>query len=101
MTEDLESSPPPAPAAKKVVKRKKSTKARASLPPHAPPKRLEAAEIAKARSSANAWDRRTRYSNKDFFVHPTFGVGLVTEALPEFIICLFEGGETRKLIHAR
>ena len=102
-THEADSTPPSAPAApkKKKTTTKKASSKRVSVPPRAAPVKLEPAEIAQARATARPWDRHVRFATRDFFVHPTFGVGVVTEALPEFIVCLFEGGETRKLIHAR
>ncbi len=64
--------------------------------------RLDDMEIARARATARPWDRGVRYSTGQWFVHVKFGAGRVEEVTPDgFIVCLFEDGETRKLIHAR
>lgn len=64
--------------------------------------RLEEGELSRARAVARPWDRAVTYSVGSWFVHSKFGVGRV-EALTVdgFIVCLFEDGEQRKLIHAR
>ncbi len=64
--------------------------------------RLDPGEVQRARAVARPWDRSIRYSMNDFFIHAKFGVGKVVDLTPDgFIVCLFEDGETRKLIHAR
>jgi hypothetical protein len=64
--------------------------------------RLEDGAIARARSVARPWDRAVKYGVGDWFVHAKFGVGRVDEVTVDgFIVCLFEDGEVRKLIHAR
>ncbi|MCC6872837.1 MAG: hypothetical protein IT378_00910 [Sandaracinaceae bacterium] len=67
-----------------------------------PVARLEEQEIAQARATASAYDRARTYSIGDHFVHSKFGVGRVEERTPEgFIVVLFEGGDTRRMLHAR
>jgi O-acetyl-ADP-ribose deacetylase (regulator of RNase III) len=64
--------------------------------------RLDASEVSRVRAYAKPWDRTVRYGVGDYFIHAKFGVGKVHEHTPDgFIVCLFEDGETRKLIHAR
>ncbi len=64
--------------------------------------RLDPGEVQRARAVARPWDRAVRYRETDFFIHAKFGVGKVVQVTPDgFIVCLFEDGETRKLIHAR
>jgi O-acetyl-ADP-ribose deacetylase (regulator of RNase III) len=59
-------------------------------------------EVARARATADPYDRARTYTVGDFFVHSKFGVGRVEEHTPEgFILVLFEGGDTRRLLHAR
>lgn len=64
--------------------------------------RLDPNEVQRARAVARPWDRTVVYRDEDFFIHAKFGVGKVMSHTPDgFIVCLFEDGETRKLIHAR
>jgi O-acetyl-ADP-ribose deacetylase (regulator of RNase III) len=64
--------------------------------------RLDPGEVQRARVVARPWDRAVKYGENDFFIHAKFGVGKVVSLTPDgFIVCLFEDGETRKLIHAR
>ena len=59
-------------------------------------------DIARARAMAGPYDRANTYGIGDFFVHPKFGVGRVEELTPEgFIVVLFEGGDSKRLLHAR
>ena len=69
--------------------------------PRPVPRKLDPADIDRARTTARPWDRKVRYTSGDYFVHAVFGVGLVTEVRDDQMVCLFEGGETRTLIHAR
>src|SRR5690606_11792680 len=76
--------------------RKPSAPRRASRPV------LTEEEIGRARATASHYDRARTYAVGDFFVHPKFGVGRVEELTPEgFILVLFEGGDTKRLLHAR
>lgn len=64
--------------------------------------RLDPNEVQRARAVARPWDRVVKYGESDFFIHAKFGVGKVVSVTHDgFIVCLFEDGETRKLIHAR
>ncbi len=64
--------------------------------------RLDHGEVQRARAVAHPWDRTVTYRDDDFFIHSKFGVGKVISHTPDgFVVCLFEDGETRKLIHAR
>ena len=64
--------------------------------------RLDEMAVARARASAKPWDRAVRYGLGSWFVHVKFGAGRVEELTPDgFIVCLFEDGEIRKLIHDR
>lgn len=63
--------------------------------------RLEEREISYARAHSRPWDRATSYRVGDWFLHAKFGVGRVEETTTDqFIVVLFEDGETRRLIHA-
>ncbi|GAB4209468.1 MAG: hypothetical protein OHK0013_28910 [Sandaracinaceae bacterium] len=63
--------------------------------------RLDDREVAYARAHSRPWDRTTTYKVGDWFVHAKFGVGRVEETTADqFIVVLFEDGETRRLIHA-
>lgn len=88
------SSPPPRKAATKAGG--KASPAKRGAP------RLDPGEIQRARAVARPWDRAVQYRDNDFFIHAKFGVGKVIQLTQDgFILCLFEDGETRKLIHAR
>lgn len=64
--------------------------------------RLDEMAVARARASAKPWDRSVRYGLGSWFVHVKFGAGRVEELTADgFIVCLFEDGEIRKLIHNR
>lgn len=85
---------PKTPAAKKRAPRRK-----AEAKPI--PVRLGEAEIAEAQANARRWVRQDRYEVNEYFVHPKFGVGLVTGITEQgYITCLFADGDTRKLIHS-
>ena len=59
-------------------------------------------EIARGRATAGPYDRSRAYGVGELMVHPKFGVGRVDELTPEgFILVLFEGGDTRRLLHDR
>lgn len=63
--------------------------------------RLDEREVALARARAEPWDRTRTYAVGDWFVHAKFGVGRVEETTTDqFIVVLFEDGQTRRLIHA-
>jgi hypothetical protein len=66
-------------------------------------RRLDPAEVARARTRAEPYDRSRSYREGDWFVHPTFGAGQVQLVLgPErMVTALFEDGEERRLIHDR
>lgn len=64
--------------------------------------RLTDEEIGRARATASTYDRARTYAVGDFFLHTKFGVGRVEELTPEgFILVLFEGGDTKRLLHGR
>lgn len=57
-------------------------------------------DVARARATAQPYDRSHKYAVGEFFVHPKFGAGRVEELTPEgFIVVLFEGGDSRRLLH--
>ena len=88
-------------AAAKKPARKRPSRAKA-VAPRPVPVRLTDEEVANARATAQPWHRTHRYVRSDYFVHAKFGVGYVTDITEQnFIVCLFEGGDTRKLIHAQ
>lgn len=91
-----QSSPPPRAKSGGGGGGAKATAAKRGAP------RLEPGEVQRARAVARPWDRAVRYGMNDFFIHAKFGVGKVVDLTPDgFIVCLFEDGETRKLIHAK
>lgn len=95
------SKTPSAASTTKTPAPKKRAPARRKGAAAAPPVRLGEAEIAAAQSSARHWARQDRFALNEYFVHPKFGVGLVTEVTEQgYIVCLFADGDTRKLIHA-
>jgi len=86
-------------ATQKPARKKRPAKAAAPRPT---PVKLSEEEIASARATAQPWERTHRYAKTDFFVHAKFGVGYVTDITEQgYIVCLFEDGDTRKLIHAQ
>jgi O-acetyl-ADP-ribose deacetylase (regulator of RNase III) len=94
-------APTPAPSSSPSPRAKSSGERAPSAAKRGHP-RLEPGEIQRARVVARPWDRATKYGENDFFIHAKFGVGKVVSLTPDgFIVCLFEDGETRKLIHAR
>lgn len=61
-----------------------------------------AAAVAEARSTASAYDRSEHYVEGQWFIHPTFGVGLVQQVQADRrIVVVFEDGRERTMIHAR
>ena len=66
-------------------------------------RKLDPAEVARARTRAEPYDRSRTYHEGDWFIHPTFGAGQVQLVLgPErMVTALFEDGEERRLIHER
>ena len=108
MMEEHSSERPPAPAPKAPKKKAKAkpkakTKAKGAADAgRAVPRSLASADIEAARVTNRPWDRASRFGLWDYFVHAKFGVGHVVDVSSDgFIVCLFEDGETRKLIHAR
>ena len=87
------------PKKKSPPKKKKAALATGAMPPRRG--RLEDSEIAGARAVNHLWDRRLHYGPGSLFVHAKFGVGYVLETKPDMIVCLFEDGTTRTLIHGR
>ncbi len=64
--------------------------------------RLDPDATAKARLSAEAYDRTRTYVMGDWLVHPRFGIGRVEQASAEgAMVVLFEDGQQRKLVHGR
>jgi hypothetical protein len=64
--------------------------------------RLKPDDIAAARARSPMYDRAHIYTEGEFFIHPTFGVGQVTVVKPErMVVVLFETGEERTMIHGR
>ena len=101
----VQPAPAPAAASEKKATRRRTTSGptkKGSRRAAAPKARLTEDELGRARASAEVYDRGREYVLGDFFVHPKFGVGRVEEITPEgFIMVLFEGGETRRLLHRR
>jgi len=64
--------------------------------------RLSVDEIDSHRLSSPPYGMRNHYIAGDYFLHARFGVGRVEQVLPEgAIVCIFEDGETRKMVHGR
>jgi hypothetical protein len=64
--------------------------------------KLRPEDIATARARSGMYDRSRVYSEGEFFIHPTFGVGQVQIVKPErMVVVLFENGEEKTLIHSR
>jgi hypothetical protein len=100
----MEDAPPPKPTSSEPpAKRRTSSAPRKSGVPRKPARvLLSEDEVSKAKATSETYDRARTYGVGDYFVHPKFGVGRVEEQTPEgFIMVLFEGGDTRRLLHAR
>jgi hypothetical protein len=64
--------------------------------------KLKPEDIAAARARSPMYDRSRTYTEAEFFIHPTFGVGQVQIVKPErMVVVLFETGEERTMIHGR
>jgi hypothetical protein len=95
--------PKPAAAAAEPKKKRRAaaTGAKRASPRSKKPV-LSADDVAQARASAPAYDRARMYGQGTWLVHSKFGVGQVQEITPEgFIVVLFEGGDSRRLLHGR
>lgn len=91
--------PEPAPK-KKTPARSSGPRTRAKSRVQAPT--LSAAEAAAARTSSGPYDRAKKYEPGQYMVHAKFGAGRVEEVTREgFIIVVFEGGDLKRLLHAR
>jgi O-acetyl-ADP-ribose deacetylase (regulator of RNase III) len=95
---------PPEQAGKKQRRRrlasktggKKSSKARSRKP------KLTAEEALKARDTGLSYSMRTTFEEGDLFMHSKFGAGKVVGLpAPGQILCVFEDGSERKLVHGR
>jgi hypothetical protein len=79
---------------------KRAPRARKPVAPRPAPIRLAEDDIVRARATAPKWDRASKFNVSEYFVHAKFGVGYVTGFTEQnFIVCLFEDGDTRKLVH--
>lgn len=75
---------------------KKSSKATSRKP------KLTAEDALKARDVGVRYSMRTTFAEGDLFMHPKFGAGKVVELpAPGQILCVFEDGSERKLVHGR
>ncbi len=75
---------------------KKSSKARSRKP------KLTAEEALKARDTGLTYSMRTTFAEGDLFMHKKFGAGKVVGLpAPGQILCVFEDGSERKLVHGR
>ncbi len=91
----------PAAAAPKKPARKRRAPTKKDAP-RLTPVRLNDDDVANARATAAPCVRTHRYVRSDYYVHAKFGVGYVTDITDQgYIVCLFEDGNTRKLIHAQ
>ena len=64
--------------------------------------KLSDEDIARARSTGGSYDRTLKYEEGETMIHSKFGVGRVEAITAEgFIMVLFEGGETKRLLHNR
>ena len=96
-----EEAKPTAAAEPKKKKRAAATGAKRASPRSKKPV-LAPDELAQARASAPAYDRAKMYGQGTWLIHSKFGVGQVQEITPEgFIVVLFEGGDSRRLLHGR
>ncbi|MBO6937591.1 MAG: hypothetical protein JJ863_21650 [Deltaproteobacteria bacterium] len=83
-------------AAKGSAGTKTSSKAKSKKP------KLTAEEALKARDTGLRYSMRTTFAEGDLFMHPKFGAGKVVELPgPGQILCVFEDGSERKLVHGR
>ena len=92
------------PAAEKKTERKSASKTGKTRSTSGARKNKgpSAAEVAEARTYATAYDRTQHYIEGQWFIHPTFGVGLVQQVQPDKrIVVIFEDGRERTMIHAR
>lgn len=91
---------PPKPAPSATTTKKKTTRRKTTRKPKVA--RLNEDQVAEARATAGPYDRTQKYEVGQFFIHSKFGIGRVEELTPEgFIIVLFEGGVTKRLLHNR
>jgi len=75
---------------------KKSSKAKSVQP------KLTAEEALGARAADVRYSMRTTFAEGDLFMHPKFGAGKVVGLpAPGQILCVFEDGSERKLVHGR
>jgi len=75
---------------------KESSKGRSRKP------KLTAEEALKARDTGLSYSMRTTFAEGDLFMHKKFGAGKVVELpAPGQILCVFEDGSERKLVHGR
>lgn len=90
----------PAPHKKAAPRIKKSGSSRGTRKTAKPT--LDPAEVAAQRHQAAKYSIRTTYKAGDWLMHPKFGLGRVEQVYDtQAVDVLFEGGETRKLAHAR
>jgi hypothetical protein len=93
------------PAAKPASATKSASAARSTRTGEAPRRKgskLRPEDIATARARSGTYDRSRYYSEGEYFIHPTFGVGQVQLVKPErMVVVLFETGEERTMIHGR
>lgn len=84
---------------KKTISGKRTTSAASK--PRRGVEALDEREVAQWRVTGKPYDRGHRYQEREWFVHPRFGVGQVKRVTPEGSIeVLFEDGSLKKMLHA-
>lgn len=81
---------------------RKATMSRRGPTAKRPPPGLDPVDVARARPTAQPYDRRHTYDVGEWMLHPTFGLGRVEVVELELRIKIrFEDGAEKTLIHAR
>jgi len=94
--------PPAAPDRSPASGRRRAAGSPARTRRKSSPPTLDPTEVARARSSAEAYDRARTYEAGQWLLHPRFGVGCVLRITPEqHLDVLFEDGAQRKMLHAQ
>ncbi|MFK7991204.1 MAG: hypothetical protein AB8I08_34630 [Sandaracinaceae bacterium] len=83
-------------------KRRRTTSTRKNSPAKRISTPLTEADISLGRATAAAYDRARKWEIGELMIHSKFGVGRVQEQTAQgFIIVLFEGGQSKRLLHNR
>ncbi|MEM6960535.1 MAG: macro domain-containing protein, partial [Myxococcota bacterium] len=88
---------------KRTAEEKKTTRKRATSRKKEPAKPvLDPADVEQHRTSAAAYSMQSSYIAGDWILHSKFGVGRVEGVDgPNAMTVLFEGGDTRRMVHGR